>query len=353
MPVRRHVVAIAALAGVAALALAALVLTTGADQPRPAPGPPPLHATPATLERVFAKARGGDTILLAGGRYGTFRGGMKRGMVTLAAEPGAVATIAAAFNPARNITLDGLRITALEIGDSRSKHITVRNSRFDGAQAIIRTADLSHAGIVLERNTHAGYDKCDDGCYEGRVQLAGHSGRPSGVTIRDSVFGPGGNSDGIQNGGYGVQILRNRFVGIHQTDGADGVHADAIQLYGSKETVIRGNRMTDVATGIMAPDGTDHELVEDNFIETNGYPFAITIGGDDGSVIRRNRLPGGACDYELSCGTLRISPGNDGGPGGGTVVEHNLLGALAVEPGAALAAEGGNVIETDAALRSP
>jgi Right handed beta helix region len=352
MPVRGRAPLIAALAGVAALA--ALVLTTGGEQPPSArPGPPPLHATPGTLERVFAKARGGDTILLASGRYGTFRGGMKRGMVTLAAEPGAEATIAAAFSPARNITLDGLRITALEIGGSRSEHITVRNSRFDGAQAIIRTADLSHADILLERNTHAGYDKCDEGCYEGRVQLVGHSGRPSGVTIRDSVFGPGGNSDGIQNGGYGVQILRNRFVGIHQTDGADGVHADAIQLYGSKETVIRGNRMTDVATGIMAPDGTDHELVEENFIETNGYPFAITIGADDGSVIRRNRLPGGACEYELSCGTLRISPGKDGGPGAGTVVEHNLLGALAVEPGAALAVEAGNVIESDASLRFP
>jgi hypothetical protein len=345
---RGRLLLLAAVGGVAVLAFAALLR----PEPRTerqwtvkgAQGKPALHATPKTLATVFARAGDGDTILLATGRYPNFKGGMKRGTVTIAAEPGAVVTMAAALNPARNITLDGLRFTSLLIGDQRSEHITVRNSSFPGAQAIIRTADLSHADILFEHNTHAGYDKCDT-CYEGRVQLVGRRDEPSGVTIRDSVFGPGGNSDGIQNGGYGVQILDNRFLDIRQTDGADGVHADAIQLFGSKATVIRGNRMTDVATGIMAPDGTDHEVVERNVIETDGYPFAITIGADDGSVIRHNRLPGGACHYEMRCGTLRISPGKDGGAGGGTVVENNLLGALAVEAGATLSVERGNVID--------
>jgi Right handed beta helix region len=336
-----------------ALALAAVVACAVLIRPAPgterqwtvkvAAGPPPLHATPATLKRVFARAEAGETILLASGRYKRFAGGMKDGMVTLAPEPGADVSIAIAFDPARNITLDGLRITGLLIGGRSSKHLTVRNSRFDGAQAIVRTGELAHADILFEGNSHAGYDKCSS-CYEGRLQLVDRGEEPSGVTIRNSVFGPGGNSDGIQNGGNGVEILDNRFVDIRQLDGPDGVHSDAIQLYGSRGTVIRGNEMLRVATGIMAPDGADHELVEDNVIETYGYPFAITIGGDDGSVIRGNRLPGGACDYELSCGTLRISPGNDGGVGRGTVVEDNELGALAVEPGAVLVSETGNVI---------
>ena len=311
-----------------------------------ASGPPPLHATPATLKRVFAGAQAGETILLASGRYGRFAGGMKDGMVTLAPERGADASISIAFAPARNITLDGLRITDLQIGGSSSKHLTVRDSHFDGAQAVIRTGELAHADILFEGNSHAGFDKCAS-CYEGRLQLVDRGDKPSGVTIRNSVFGPGGNSDGIQNGGYGVEILDNRFVDIRQIDGADGVHSDAIQLYGSMGTVIRGNEMLRVAAGIMAPDGADHELIEDNVIETDGYPYAITIGGDDGSIIRGNRLPGGACHYELPCGTLRISPDNDGGVGQGTVVEDNELGALAVEPGAVLASETGNIIDGD------
>jgi hypothetical protein len=302
-----------------------------------------LHATPGTLDNVFAGARAGDTIILAGGRYGRFAGGMKTGTVTLEAAPGATATMAVDFNPARNIVLDGLKITSLLIADRRSRNLTVRNSRFEGAQAVLRTADLSNANILFDHNTHAGYDKCDS-CYEGRLQLAGRTEQPSGVTIRDSVFGPGGNSDGIQNGGRGVRILHNRFFAVHQVDGAAGVHADAIQLYGSAGTVIRGNRMVDVASGIMAPDGADHEVIEDNVIQTDGNPYAITLGGDRGSVIRHNTLPGGRCHWELPCGTLRIFAGNDGGGSSGTVVEDNVLGALAIQDAATLASDHGNTV---------
>lgn len=295
-----------------------------------------LRAVPDTLDGVFAQADAGETIELAAGQYGTFRGAMKLGTVVLKPAPGATVTIAVEFNPAANVTLEDLHITHLEIGDARSHDIVVRDSRFDRAQAIIRTGELSDAGILFERNVHDGYVKCQ-GCYEGRLHLVGRTGRTSGVTIRDSVFA-GGNSDGIQNGGHGVRIIGNTFEGIHQRDGAAGVHADAIQLYGSKGTVIRGNRMRDVATGIMAPDGTDHESIEDNVIETDGYPYAITLGGDQASVVRGNHLVGGACHYGLRCGTLRISQSNRGVGSRGTVIEDNILGALVVDSASRLGA---------------
>lgn len=335
----------AARRGLLALAVLALLPSGCGDDPPPRavatpaataePEGPVLRATPATLKAVFRAAGGGETILLRTGDYGRFRGGMKRARVTLKAAPGETPRMAVRFKPARNITLDGITITDLQIGHPRSRDLTVRNSRFDGAQAVIRTDELSNANILFERNTHAGFDSCPS-CYEARLHLVGRTAEPSGVTIRDSVFGPGGNSDGIQNGGHGVEILDNRFVGIRQVDGPEGVHADAIQLYDSRHTVIRGNRMEDVTTGIMAPDGAYRELIERNTIETDGYPYAITLGADDGSVIRENVLPGGDCNYGQPCGTLRIFAGNDGSGGHGTVVERNVLGALALE-GAQLA----------------
>jgi parallel beta helix pectate lyase-like protein len=300
------------------------------------------HARPSTLAGAFAQANPGDRIVLASGEYGTFRGGMKTGRVVIAAAPGARVEMAVEFNPAANITLAGVRLTGLEIADRRSHDITIRDSRFEHSQAIIRTGDLADANVELAHNVHDGFVKCD-GCYEGRIDLVGRNRHDSGVTIRDSVFS-GGNSDGIQNGGNGVRILHNTFVGILQHDGAEGVHADAIQLYGSARTIIRGNQMHDVATGIMAPDGTDHEVIEDNSIETAGYPFAITLGGDRGSIVRGNRLAGGACHYGLACGTLRISAGKDGVGGSGTIVEGNLLGALAVDAASRLATQRGNSI---------
>jgi hypothetical protein len=343
-PRRRLLIAVPVL-----LSLAWLVAAILAPAPpeRPAQHVPraahrTLHAGPATLAGVFAQADPGDRIVLASGDYGVFRGALEPGTVTIAAAPGAVARIALEFNPAANITVEGVRITALEIADRRSHDLTIRDSRFDRSQAVIRTSDLVDARVLLDHNVHDGFVKCAS-CYEGRIDLVGRNDHDSGVTIRDSVF-TGGNSDGIQNGGNGVRIIGNTFSGILQHDGAAGVHADAIQLYGSERTLIRDNRMHDVATGIMAPDGTDHERIEDNWIQTAGYPYAITLGGDNGSVVSGNRLVGGACDYGLACGTLRISPGKDGTGGTGTVVVGNVLGALAVEAPAQLAVQHGNTI---------
>jgi hypothetical protein len=302
----------------------------------------PLPARPGTLAGVFAMARAGDVIELAPGDYGTFRGGFKNGRVLVRPAPGAVAKLAVAFESVANVTLQGLTITDLEIRGRGTRAITVRDSRFDRSQAVIYTKDLANADILFEHNVHEGFVKCA-GCYEGRVELVDRGRRKSGVTIRDSIF-RGGNSDGIQNGGDGVRILSNTFSGIHQVDGRSGVHADAIQLFGSRRTVIRGNRMEDVATGIMAPDGADHELIEDNTIGTAGYPYAITLGGDRGSVVRGNRLAPGACDYGLPCGTLRIMRSNLGLPGRDTVVEGNSLGKLAVEGGSRVTSRS-NVIQ--------
>jgi hypothetical protein len=247
------------------------------------------------------------------------------------------------FSPATNITLRGIDIAGLVIAGRRSRDITVRDSRFDRSQAIIRTSDLVRANVLLEHNVHDGYVKCAH-CYEGRIDLVGRTAQPSGVTIRNSTFS-GGNSDGIQNGGNGVQIIGNTFSGIHQIDGARGVHADAIQLYGSERTVIRGNQMHDVATGIMAPDGSDHEVIEDNVIATAGYPFAITLGADRGSTVRGNHLHGdGACTYNFPCGTLRIVADKRGVGSQGTVVEENVLGALAVDDASRLAMNRSNRI---------
>jgi hypothetical protein len=337
--------AVGLLAACAIAALATIVLVGPARDTEPAAAlahGATLNATPSTIASVFAHADAGDTIVLASGHYGTFRGAVKAGMVTVEPAPGATATMAVAFKPAANITLDGLRITELEIADPRSHDLTVRNSRFDDAQAVIRTGDLANARILLDHNSHVGFDKCAR-CYEGRVELVGRTASTSGVTISNSSFS-GGNSDGIQNGGYGVRILDNRFTDIRQVDGANGVHADAIQLYGSKGTVIRGNTMRNVADGIMAPDGTDHEVIERNVIQTDGYPYAITLGGDRGSVIRNNRLPGGACHYDLPCGTLRIGPSNDGTSSRGTVVEGNVLGALDVDARSILGRSGDNAV---------
>jgi hypothetical protein len=237
------------------------------------------------------------------------------------------------------VRFERLTIDGADIGGS-THDVHIARSRFTH-QVVVHAEHMGHANIVLRANRLAGIDVCAD-CYEGRIQIIGDSGRQSGIVIANNIIGPGGNSDGIQDGGNGVQIVDNTFVGIQ---GAGGRHIDGLQLYGARSTVIRGNYFRDVSSAIMAPDGGDHERIEDNVFDTGGYPYAIMLGGDVGSVIRHNTMADlGGCAYDLPCGTLLIADTHDHRPGRGTVVQDNILGALSVAGGSTLASSDHNLV---------
>jgi hypothetical protein len=334
-----------------ALALAVLVAAAGVlawsalrRDERPAvthalhatPATHALHATPATLGHVFAKAAGGETILLAPGNYGSFAAGVKPSVVSIRPEPGASARIALALSAAANVRFERLTIDGGDISGT-THDVTIAGSTFT-QQIVIHADRMRDARVVLDGNRLPRIDACAK-CYEGRIHVLGDAGGRSGVVIANNLLGPGGNSDGIQVSANGVRILGNTFVGIF---GSNGRHVDALQLYGASNTVIRGNYFHNVASAIMSPDGGDHERIEDNVFDTGGYPYAIMLGGDNGSVIRHNTLPDvGKCAYGQPCGTLLIG---DGGPshrpGKGTVVQDNILGSLTVSGSSTLRATG-------------
>jgi hypothetical protein len=319
----RHFRARLAAVGACAGLVAALPATALASE---------LQANPATLGSVFAGAAPGDTILLASGDYGTFSGGMKPGVVTLRAAPAASVTIELSFKQAANITVEGIQnITEAYLEGAQTKNITVRGSYFSG-QTTFRTGSLQNANILFDGNTHGPWDKCS-GCAEARVWFPQKTSQPSGITVQNSVFGPGGDSDGIQNGSNGSRILNNTFVGITQTQ-AGLSHADAIQLYGSSNTLIRGNFFFDVSNCLMAPDGADHEVYEDNVCvqkQGNGTVGAIQLGSDNGSRIVHNTFYDSGrreCDYNTRCGIMSFgSKSGDPAPSG-TVVQDNIVAEL-------------------------
>jgi hypothetical protein len=286
-------------------------------------------ATPTTFAGVFSAAGSSDTILLASGDYGTFTGAAKPGMVTIRSQPGANARMKLAFGSASNVTIDGLTLSEITMQGSATKHITVRNSTITGP-TVLRTGSLADADILFDGNRHGAWNKCAS-CAEGRLFLPERTERPSGITIRNSRFGPGGNSDGIQNGSNGTRILDNEFVGIKQVDGSAGVHADSIQLYGSKNTLIQGNWFHDVSVGVMCADGCDHEQIKDNVFAVDGSPYSMTLLSDDGSTISHNTLSDrGRCDYGKSCGVLYLGNKSSDPTSRGTIVDDNILTSICV-----------------------
>lgn len=291
-------------------------------------------ATPSTLASVVAAAGAGDTILLESGSYGTFTGAMKSGPVTIRPRSGATATMALRLSPARNLTFDGLKITDAFVADPRSRNITVRNSDFDGARVMLRGDDLVDANIDFDNNVHSNVNVCD-GCSDARVHIAERNeARPNGITIRNSRF-YGGSADGILNGGNGTRIIGNTFSDLFQT-GADGAHTDSIQLFGSKNTLVKGNFFYNVDMGNPgAYDQADHEVIEDNVIVSARYPFQMQLLSDNGSIVRHNTFVetstrGGGCDYNLPCGVVRMGNKSSDPRSTGTVFENNILAEISV-----------------------
>ena len=71
------------------------------------------HATPSTFASMFSQAQAGDTVYLASGSYGSWSGGAKSGMVTVAADAGASPSMSGGSfgSGVRNITIRGVTFT--------------------------------------------------------------------------------------------------------------------------------------------------------------------------------------------------------------------------------------------------
>jgi hypothetical protein len=221
------------------------------------------HATPSSFASMFSAAQGGDTVFLASGSYGSFNGGSKASMVTVAAEAGATPTMSGGnFNSSvRNITIRGVTFTgAVEVAPGS----TVMGLIFDGDT----WGNVGHAA------------------HEGRLSIIGGGlASGNGVQVKNSTFGPGGCSDGIQDSSRGTEIgPNNEFKGIVQ--GGCSEHADAIQPYASNNVYIHDNYMHDNEQGIMSPDGvsTGYRITNNVIHTTTGYPCMHLGDTRSGSV---------------------------------------------------------------------
>lgn len=280
-------------------------------------------STAKALTRQFRAATAGQTICLASGKYGTFRGGSKPGVVTVTARPGATARMALDFAPAINVRVDGVTVTSANIAGP-SRNLTISHSNFTGI-AVVDAQQMVNANVVFDGNTHADIDSCT-GCYAGRLFIGGNSGRPSGVVVANSVFS-GGNSDGVRADADGIEIRDNEFFGIRDEN---PYHTDPIQIYGGTRIAIRGNYFHDlhVSAAIMMADGGSHNVVENNVIAPGGYTWALTWYSDNESIIRHNTFADGECDFQKACGIIALGAKPGEPPGQGTIIRDNVLGGI-------------------------
>jgi hypothetical protein len=253
-----------------------------------------LHATPATFSSVFAGAQGGDRVLLASGSYGNWGGAAKAAPgVTIAPEPGASPTFSGGTfgSSVRNITIQGVTYT--------------------GAVTVTPPSGVT-MGLVFDGDT---WGNVGTGGGEGRLSIVrGGMASGSGVQIKNSTFGPGGCSDGIQDLSNGTEIgPGNEFKGIVQANCSQ--HADAIQVYGAENTYIHDNYLHDNEQGIMSPDGpsTGYRFVNNVIHTSTGYP-CMHIGDSSKGSITHNVCVNGP---------IRVWGGNQNVLSSDMVVQNN------------------------------
>lgn len=293
-----------------------------------------LATNAATLASQWSAATAGQTICLASGSYGTFSAGAKPGVVTVKPQSGATPVMALRFNGANNVRIEGLTLTsAVLLGSTRN--VTITGSRFTGAATI---DGVAQSNILFDGNTHLNLN-APPGAAPARIHLPYSSATHSGVTIQNSRF-EGGDADGIQTG-VGVDILNNQFKDI-QENGPN--HTDSVQLLGAPGSVVRGNYFLNCATGIVAYDGVERALIEDNVLDLRGRPWAIELYSDNGSVVRHNTLQHGVCDWNLPCGIIDITRKTADEVGRGTVIVDNVATEISVSNGSTVAERHHNLL---------
>lgn len=225
----------------------------------------------ANVASAIASAAAGAVICLNSGSYGQVTLGTytKSPRVTIQSTTALGASLAGMYvggsSAPNGLTFSGLTWTNDVQFDGPVRNFTIRQSAF-GTQAmlIVETGTYNANNVLFDANTHGALNAGPDRP-EGRISIRNGSGNPSGVAITNSVFGPGGCSDGVQTAGNTVTIgPGNLFTGIVQ--GSCNEHVDAIQGYSAANTVIVGNFFVGNTVAFGFYDGEDGMVIRDNVV---------------------------------------------------------------------------------------
>jgi hypothetical protein len=188
---------------------------------------------------------------------------------------------------------------------------------------VIETSPLcvKSAGVVIDG---ADFGSLGQSCNEGRLGITTGA---SGTIVRNSTFGPGGASDGIQitGGPSGTHIGPNNTFKEIVEELCGSVHCDAIQLYGASNTTVDSNWFYYDSTIVMSPDCNGTPLTFTNNVvnqQAGSAAAALTIGGANGDVYSHNTMVNGS---------FRIYGGNPGNCSTKATVADNLTSMTGVK----------------------
>lgn len=348
--VARWGVGAAGLAGILGV-VAAVTLPSGGSRILAATNSCDRSATPASFESQLSAAAAGQTICLASGDYGTWKGTDKA--IIIKASAGSTASMRVSFGSAASgFTLEGMSGMGGTIQDGAAR-ITIRDSTFVGPIDI----EGSASNVVLD------HDRFDWDA----VSVAGGADAKIFVDVRGSLSAPAltvknsdienGDLDGVHLGGSGVLVLGNTFKNLcdHNVN-----HTDNIQLVGGTQVRIAGNYIYEAqhcpTQGITSFDGgTNGVIIEDNVIDIP-RDWGIELYSDQNSTVRHNTLvfhPKSYSEFNTGAGQIAIDRKSQDPAGSGSQVYDNIATSVGFANGSTGSARGNVNGETAVYLAPP
>lgn len=272
------------------------------------------EATPDTLGKILAEAKGGDTIVLAPGEYAGVRFGKREFQPRLVIDAREARLSDWWFRGVSGVELRGgvYRLPPMVISPRNGRKDYGRSLRIDSSRNVRVTQGRFVGPSATGENTlpyGEGYGIFMVGGSDIEITgnvLAGYKSgivltRVDGFKLRENTFTEM-RSDGMQ-----VAESRNGLIEANTCDGTrirEGEHPDCIQMWSrptsppTADMVIRGNRIFGSTQGIgmfnhvrngVDDGGFDRITIEDNEIEV-GYPNAISLKSGRDSIVRNNRV---------------------------------------------------------------
>jgi hypothetical protein len=280
------------------------------------------NASPGSFASAVSAAAPGQTICLATGDYGTWRGTNKAIIVQAAA--GASPTMQITFGSgASSFTLSGMHGMGGSISGSASA-ITVQNSVFSSELSID-----GGSGIRINQNDFSYPVQSTNGGPNAKVYLDTSGGAPgSAVTVENNSI-ENGDLDGVHiAGGSGMLILGNVFANLCDR----GVnHTDNIQFEAGSQVRIADNYVYEAQNcptqGITAYDGnTNGLLIDDNVVDVP-RDWGIELYSDHNSTVVHNTVvwhPNSYSEFNTPTGQIDIDRKSQDPAGSGTQVYDNI-----------------------------
>jgi hypothetical protein len=196
---------------------------------------------------------------------------------------------------------------------------TVTNKDYGTEQVVV----VGPAHVTFD-NVHWGAFNANGATYEGRLSVI----RGGVAIVKNSKFGPGGCSDGIQASGGGgadgvVSVTNTEFVGIRQ--GSCGPHVDALQFYGGRATNFSDNYVHDVSTGIMGYDSNGQiDVFKNNVLVGDEYAAVLLASSNKNGVFTHNVVIGKSMQFDPGHGNVAPS---------GNIIKDNVASDIKVVGG--------------------